>query len=112
MDERSEKHYGTAIPPQHTPGPWVYDPEFGEVTAAHREVPVPPTTMSVVAENIVAESVTRQNGPLIAAAPDLLAELRRIVDYWARPSLRLTEWEAEELKQAMVLIAKAEARDQ
>lgn len=112
MEERSEQHSGSAIPPQHSPGPWVYDPEFGEVVAGHREVAVPPTAMKVVAENIVAESVLRNNGPLIATAPDLLAELRRIVDYWARASLRLTEWESEELQRAMVLIAKTERREQ
>jgi hypothetical protein len=51
------------------------------------------------------------NAVLMAASPDLLAELRLIVEGWVRKGRDLTEWESERLQFAMVAVAKAEGRD-
>lgn len=88
-----------AILPQHSPSHWRLAHGF-VVDAGDAIVVMVPNYTSLA------------DATLIAAAPELLAELQRIVDYWARPGLRLTEWEAEELPKAMTLIAKTEGRSE
>lgn len=108
MNEDSQHEAGPATPlPQHTPGPWRYDPEFGEVVAGEASIPIPPTGLSVERAHIVAESVTRSNGLLIAAAPDLLAALKEITTSlaWVDTS------ETSILARAVAAIAKAQGRD-
>lgn len=65
----------------HTPGPWWWNPKGGEVLA-------PVATGDVVGNghlavgyegHVIAESVSRRNGQLLAAAPELLAVCKEFV---------------------------------
>lgn len=110
MEHGNEHEAGPATPlPQHTPGPWFYDPGFGEVVTAERKTPVS-AALYVASETIVAESVTRANGLLIAAAPDLLAALKRTLPYVHDYAPQVDSWADFEVAQAA--IAKAEGREQ
>jgi hypothetical protein len=55
----------------HTPGPWEFDYEAGEVSAPNGTVVLYPTMLPDEAEEVA-------NGHLVAAAPDLLEALERV----------------------------------
>jgi hypothetical protein len=57
----------------HTPGPWEFDYEAGEVSAPNGTVVLYPTMLPDEAEEVA-------NGHLVAAAPDLLAALEDCVN--------------------------------
>jgi hypothetical protein len=59
----------------HTPGPWAYDQEEDNST-----------DFWVFQENgpaRIAVEVSERDAALIAAAPDMLAVLKQVADYWA-----------------------------
>ena len=60
----------------HTPGPW--KAKLGRTLAFDCSV--------VTSEGFIVARKSESNGPLIAAAPDLLAALRRIADWDGEPS--------------------------
>ena len=60
-------------PPQHTPGPWIYDKETGEVFTDEKYVQ--PRVAQVDLDNVTDIEQGHADGCLIAAAPDLLEAL-------------------------------------
>ena len=95
--ESSESQSGSTIPPQHSLGPWVYDPEHGEVVS-----------FAVSGRYIVAETVTRRNGPTIAMVPDLLAFIAKVAQQLHNDPIRA---ERELADEARGLIARAMGRE-
>jgi hypothetical protein len=102
---------------EHTPGPWrVGKPGSNSVVA---DVPVPGINGSDATDyyngHLVAESVAPQNVALIAAAPDLLTGLERLLEHYV-DLVRCGDcgnWNPEEeapVKAARAAIAKAEGR--
>lgn len=83
----------------HTPGPWWVDADPGEGVEVHDGFG---RTASVWGE----EDTATANARLIAAAPDLLAALRRLVDYCDNHS------DYDSIGAACAAIAKAEGRDE
>ena len=97
-----------------TPGPWITKPAINQ----------PDPKIGILASGgVIAEvfehggssydiiSPVAANAQLIAAAPDLLEELKSIVDGWRQMEAtvrNLTPWEAERWKFARDAIAKAE----
>jgi hypothetical protein len=113
----------------HTPGPWRFPKpgKYGAVVAEcpHEDREQCPVCKSIVFDDgyrssnydgygghLICESVSDgDTARVIVASPDLLAELRLIVEGWARKGRDLTEWESERLEFALVAVAKAEGRD-
>jgi hypothetical protein len=75
----------------HTPAPWVWDDDFLYSTA------VPKDTPPIIVKHEAYGFASEADMALIAAAPDLLAALKMIVDHFGDP-----------LKVARAAIAKAE----
>lgn len=115
---------------EHTPGPWLLEPEhyatdapFGTtvgvelpliryaVFAADRVTPLACTVgICQSCDGSEAHDGLLANAQLIAAAPDLLADLELIVKGWeeiAKDLRPLTDWEQERLKFARAAIAQA-----
>lgn len=101
---------------KHTPGPWqlggfgkVYSP--GRVPAVDNGLPTAYEVASVPFRPMDALGVhqdeTRANARLIAAAPDLLASLKAIVEYEKSPDF--SKWKRV-IDVAAEAVAKAEAR--
>jgi hypothetical protein len=59
----------------HTPGPWEFDYEAGEVSAPNGTVVLYPTMLPDETEEVA-------NGHLVAAAPDLLAACEALMGYF------------------------------
>lgn len=86
---------------QHTPGPW----STGHNVYGHSRLAVLNTRSVIIAEvtDWPDEDMTEANARLIAAAPDLLAELELVVAGWEEiergevRGRRLTAWEEERL---------------
>lgn len=95
----------------HSPGTWRFNPDRGEVLSDQPVHDGDDSLQHGYDGYVVAETVARANGPVLASAPDLLAELRLIVEGWSRKGRDLTEWESERLEFALVALAKAEGRD-
>ena len=103
---------------QHTPGPWRGGKGGFTVVADH---PIPEIggsgDVDYYGGHLVAESVAPQNRPLIAAAPELLGSLKRIVmaEAFQRIAQGATD-DADEIagaiEEAKAAIAKAEGADQ
>ena len=58
---------------KHTPGPWLYDETWGLITATEKHVEI------AAVHAARSKSSAKANARLIAAAPDMLAELKRVV---------------------------------
>ena len=82
---------------KHTRGPWWYDAENNAVY----------DTASNVIIVYEGQLQFKSDGPLIAAAPDLL-DLARMVDAWGNGLRHHTAHEAAMVKSARAAIAKAE----
>lgn len=107
----------------HTPGPWEYAPHGGSITA-----PTPADAKSVLPFVMIAETFSggagieaaNYNGYLIAAAPELLAMLKRchaqmVANFGGSKLTALMSAEAREIVRAQMdrmkaIIAKAEGR--
>lgn len=94
---------------QHTPGPWVVVHQFN--VAAGRRMIASTATISgniQTGDALVAEN--EANACLIAAAPDLLAVARQVVENSAATCDRMWVSDAELADMARLAIAKAEGR--
>lgn len=104
----------------HTPGPWHWNgiATIWNTTGGYKEVP-----REVIVANVVTDyldgrhvepfHVREANAKLIAAAPELLAEARRIHDRLARQiegPMPLTEREHDDYIRLAAVIAKAEGK--
>ena len=104
----------------HTPGPWQVSPLDGRTCGPSRLLICNGTTlaqMQAVAIVTLRTSETDANARLIAAAPDLLAALREMVDMVLSPAYvdKADEARAMEARSAIVtnarrVIAKVEGR--
>lgn len=93
----------------HSKGPWIYDAESGEIHTKDRTGFWGPDHEPVVVAT-VEQMDGVNNGPLLAAAPELLEALRSCVMVMERDlsGLRLIQ---PELKEARAAISKAEGRE-
>ena len=89
---------------QHTPGPWLFDFETDRISSRN-----PPTLICEVfyssEDSIDGDPESHANARLIAAAPELLAMLKRLVKAIDRMPANPLDGLAED---ASALIAKAE----
>lgn len=68
----------------HTPGPWRFDRSWVVADFPPEGRPVDGKEPEFYSGGyVIAETVTKENGPLIAAAPELLEALRRLYE-WER----------------------------
>lgn len=94
---------------KHTPGPWKY--EVHELSEGFSAIVYGSTTGLRIGTDHLSEADAR----LIAAAPDLLAMIKRLVEVNAEFRAGLpADWEGDPMddacKEAAALIAKAEGR--
>lgn len=100
----------------HTPGPWVVggasgnEGEAREIVAASRTIAWSASTWDEDEGDVVTEE-DDANAHLIAAAPDLLAALKELVDY-DEGSNEPGEFGYEILQRCKAAIAKAEGRSE
>ena len=87
----------------HTPGPWSFDGDYVESLALLK-----PLSVATLAD---CGHSTEGNGILIAAAPELLAALKRLLPLWEE-SIGWEEDYMDMADDARAAIAKAEGRSE
>ena len=87
----------------HTPGPWSFDGDYVESLALLK-----PLSVATLAD---CGHSTEGNGILIAAAPDLLSALKRLLSLWEE-SIGWEKVYMDMADDARAAIAKAEGRSE
>jgi hypothetical protein len=90
---------------KHTPGPW----NCNRASAAGREIivsEVSPVDVAVLSHRDKSQSEINANARLIAAAPDLLEALSRLIEIEDGPGMAVIGWEGA-MERAYAAIAKA-----
>jgi hypothetical protein len=85
---------------KHTPGPWYIDPIKAHANGNRRIMAEQCTPVAVVPDHLVADA------RLIAAAPDLLEALSRLIEIEDGPGMAVIGWE-DAMERAYAAIAKA-----
>lgn len=85
----------------HTPGPWKYDDEWALIVGPNDEEICAIHAAQSSGERRVNRNKAQANGRLIAAAPELLAALKDVIQCWNEHGVALTTEQIAEAEHNM-----------